>query len=477
MYATLSALALTGALLASSPTQDETALRRGLEAVQAGHIEADLYFLADDVLRGRDTPSREQRVAARYLRARLQALGFQPGGEDGGFFDRYSLAIRKLDVEGSSLTLEVGGDARRLAFGEDYYLGSSLEAADHDVAGEVVFCGEGRRADFAALSPGVLKGRWAFCLDRGTRTISRRNLAREGGALGILVTPGPEYQKEPYPERHARSTGDLVQGALQRQRGGTTEKREIYPQVFLAPEVGAPLAAGARLGQVLDVRAHEVRRAQATVELENVCGLFPGSDPALRNEVILVSAHYDHVGQRGEAIYNGADDNGSGTTGLLAVGEALVAHGPLKRSVLLIWVSGEEKGLLGSAAWAKEPTLPEGMRAVCNLNIDMIGRNAPERLGLTPSESHPKASFLTAIARELAPQEGFPELESADRYYDRSDQASFAKLDIPVCFLFAGEHEDYHKPTDTPDKIDYDKVHRVARLIFRMLVRLEREPL
>ena len=113
------------------------------------------------------------------------------------------------------------------------------------------------------------------------------------------------------------------------------------------------------------------------------------------------------------------------------------------------------------------------MRPACNLNIDMIGRNAPERLGFTPSESHPKANSLAAVARELAPLEGFPQLESADEYYNRSDQAKFEELGIPVCFFFSGEHEDYHKPTDEADKIDYDKVHRVSRLVFRMLVRLQ----
>ena len=455
----------------------DSAATRGLDAIQPRHIESDLYFLADDAMKGRDTPSPEQRVAARYLRARLTALGFTPAGENGTWFDNYSLGVRKLDLEGSSLVLKTESGERSLSFGEDYYFGSSSEAGDLEAAGEVVFVGDGRKADFESLSADALQGRWAFCLDAGSRTIQRRNLARKHGAIGLLVTPGPEYGKEAYPKRHARTSDSLIAGQVVRSFGRSSKPKEIYPQVFLDPQVGDALHTGAKVGEALAFNVTEVRRTLNEISLENVCALWPGSDPVLSKEVILISAHYDHVGVRGEKIYNGADDNGSGTSGLLALADALAAQGPLRRSVMLIWVSGEEKGLLGSAAWAKDPPLPAGLRPVCNLNIDMIGRNAPERLGITPSETHEQANFLSAVARELSPLEGFPTLESADQYYNRSDQASFAKLDIPVCFLFAGEHEDYHQPTDTPEKIDYDKIHRVARLVFRMVLSLQDETL
>jgi hypothetical protein len=459
--------------LASRPGEDP-ALARGLAAIEARNIEADLYFIADDALRGRDTPSPEQRVAARFLAARLARIGLQPAGEDGTYFDRYTLGFTRLDRERSALVLTEGGAERRLAFGTDYYLGTPSDAGVLDVEGEVVYVGAGSAEDFEQVGDERLAGRWALCRDVGRRALQRRNAARERGALGLLVTPGEDYELEAYPERHRPVTETLTTGRIQRGGGGRDEQEETpYPQVYLSPEVGAALLHGRRVGDVLPLRVREMRAADSVVELENVCALWPGDDPALASEALIVSAHYDHVGTRRGEVYNGADDNGSGTSGLLAVAEALVAHGPLRRSVLLIWVSGEEKGLFGSAAWAADPTLPAGMRPVCDVNIDMIGRNAPARLGITPSESHPKANSLAAMARELAPLEGFPTLESADDYYERSDQANFAELGIPVCFFFSGEHEDYHQPTDTADKIDYDKVERVARLVFRMLVRLE----
>ena len=213
---------------------------------------------------------------------------------------------------------------------------------------------------------------------------------------------------------------------------------------------------------------------EGPVIVENVCGLWPGSDPVLSQEVLIVSAHYDHVGTHDDVIYNGADDNGSGTCGLLAIAEALAAHGPLKRSVLLLWVSGEEKGLLGSAAWTKDPTLPEGLEPVADLNIDMIGRNAPDYLLITPSRDHTAYNGLTRMAEEHAPLEGFSELGSCDDYWYRSDHINFdQQLEIPVAFLFSDIHEDYHQPTDTVEKIDYDKIRRVSRLVVRMLDALQ----
>ncbi len=137
-------------------------------------------------------------------------------------------------------------------------------------------------------------------------------------------------------------------------------------------------------------------------------------------------------------------------------------------------MSGEEKGLWGSGAWTKDPWLPDGRRPVANINIDMIGRTEPAELYITPSDGHERYNAIARAAYELSALEGFPRLESQDEYWARSDHANFAKnLAIPVTFLCAGEHEDYHKPTDTADKIDYDKVRRVTRLVVRMLDRLQ----
>ena len=216
-----------------------------------------------------------------------------------------------------------------------------------------------------------------------------------------------------------------------------------------------------------------------TIQAENVCGFWPGSDPELANEVIIVSAHYDHVGYAGTTeIHNGADDNGSGTCGLMALAEALAVNGPMRRSVLLMWVSGEEKGLWGSAAWTEKPWLPAGCKPLCDINIDMIGRNAPDKLLITPTSKMQQYNGLVRVAEKVAPLEGFPKLGSCDEYWERSDHRNFAvNLKIPVTFLFSDVHADYHKPTDDPEKIDYDKVRRVTRTVLRMLAELQEDKL
>ena len=232
------------------------------------------------------------------------------------------------------------------------------------------------------------------------------------------------------------------------------------------------------VGQALEFtfrESHGVNEGEGT-HLENVCGIWPGTD--LKDEVIILSAHYDHVGVTGGEIFNGADDNGSGTCGLLAVAEALTHYGPMRRTIMLMWVSAEEKGLLGSAAWTKNPWLPEGMKAIANVNIDMIGRNAPAQLHITPTSEHDAYNGLTKVAERNAPLEGFPVLGSADAYWNRSDHANFSRnMGLPVAFLFSDVHEDYHKSTDTPDKIDYDKIRRVSRLVVRMLHDLQADQL
>ena len=230
--------------------------------------------------------------------------------------------------------------------------------------------------------------------------------------------------------------------------------------------------AEAPAGTLLELELED-RRAlfPLNVRVPNVCALLPGSDPELANEVIVLSAHFDHVGTNAEGeIFNGADDNGSGTAGLLQIAGALAARGPLPRSVLCMWVSAEELGLWGSAAWCADPLLPEGHRVVANLNMDMIGRGDPKYLELTPSRSHPNFNALADAAYRTAQQEGFAAPVPKDDDWGRSDHASFAEaFGVPVLYLSGGEHEDYHQPTDDVERIDVDKLCRIVRVALKVI--------
>jgi hypothetical protein len=466
-------------LLASVPVAggDDPRLTRALDTIEVGELRADLFFFASEEMRGRDTPSLEQRVAARFLRARLEQLGLPPG-VGASYFHEYPLGQRRIDPARTQLTVTGPQGTLEFVFGRDHFFPTSDDIAVLERTGEAVWCGTGERDDYDS---GAVRGRFGVCLSSDLASRRRARYAEEAGALGLIVLPDPRASADPAREECARTTAHALRGLSHR----SLEVEPFFPQAYLSLEAGRRLLAAAgvgaelpAVGTPLGLRLSDVRAGSGTIALENVCALWPGSDPELGREVLIVSAHYDHEGVRNGKVYPGADDNGSGSMGLLALAEALVERGPLRRSVLLMWVSGEEKGLWGSEAWTRAPVLPEGHRAVANINIDMIGRNAPDKLLITPTKALPEYNGLTRLAESLGALEGFPCLGSADEYWKRSDHMNFADhLGIPVAFLFSDVHEDYHQPGDTPDKIDYDKVRRVMRLVLRMLDGLQTDEL
>jgi len=213
-----------------------------------------------------------------------------------------------------------------------------------------------------------------------------------------------------------------------------------------------------------------------TITAPNVIGILPGSDDRLREEYVLVSAHMDGLGVGpavdGDSIYNGADDNASGTAAILEVAEALAALPKRpKRSVAFLAVSGEERGLLGSAAFVENPPLPLD-RIVADLNIDMIGRNWEDTISVigkpystlgelvdSVAAAHPELRM--AVVGDRWPNEGF---------FFRSDHFNFARKGIPAVFFFNGVHEDYHRPSDEVDKIKFEKAARIGRLVFEIVL-------
>jgi Zn-dependent M28 family amino/carboxypeptidase len=204
----------------------------------------------------------------------------------------------------------------------------------------------------------------------------------------------------------------------------------------------------------------------------NSVGILPGTDPVLRDEYIVVSAHMDHVGVNGasvkDSIWNGADDDASGTAGVLALAEAF-AQAPTRRSIIFLTVSGEEHGLWGSAWFANNSPVPIN-RIVANFNLDMIGRNWKDSIvviGIEHSDLGGTLARVNAAHPELgitAMRDPWPQ----ENFFGRSDHYNFARRGIPALFFFNGVHEDYHQPSDSPDKIDAEKESRVVRLIFHV---------
>ena len=211
---------------------------------------------------------------------------------------------------------------------------------------------------------------------------------------------------------------------------------------------------------------------QTRVTAPNVVGLLEGTDPVLRNEYIVLSAHMDHVGYgrpvNGDSIYNGADDDASGTAGVLELAEALSRPGARpKRSVLFLTVSGEEHGLWGSAYFSEHAPVPTS-QIVANLNIDMIGRNWKDTIVVIGKEHSDLGATLNRVNR-AHPELGMSAIDDLwpdENFYFRSDHYNFARKGIPALFFFNGTHPDYHGPDDEPDRIDAEKQARIVRLIY-----------
>jgi hypothetical protein len=236
---------------------------------------------------------------------------------------------------------------------------------------------------------------------------------------------------------------------------------------------GGPLSFSSKTNVNIDVSIRGEK-----VQTENVIGFIEGTD--LKDQIVVISAHYDHLGKKDSLIYDGADDDGSGTSALLELAQAFSlakkdGHGP-RRSILFIAFTAEEKGLLGSKYYTQFPRFPLDS-TVANLNIDMIGRidtahhGNPDYIYVIGSdklstELHEINEEKNKIHTKLLLDYTYNDPNDHNRFYYRSDHYNFAKNNIPVIFYFNGVHEDYHKPTDTVDKINFDKVEKISRLVF-----------
>jgi hypothetical protein len=316
-------------------------------------------------------------------------------------------------------------------------------------------------------------------IDRSWRTavMNARNAARSAGANALIVVLDPAVTADDIRRRASTfSTTITVTPVASTLFLRYDRAREIFRR---ADQDLDALVARAKTERSVSVGlAHTVAHlAMPVVEVihrpPNVVAVLPGSDPALRNTYLVLSAHMDHIGvgrpdARGDSINNGADDDASGTSAVLEAAEALATlRVRPARSIIFLTVSGEEKGLLGSQYFSEHPVVPLSS-IVANINLDMIGRNAPDSIvaigqdysSLGPltrevARNHPELGLT--VSRDIWPQE---------RFFFRSDHYNFARKEIPAIFFFAGVHDDYHRPSDEVEKIDADKAARVARLAY-----------
>lgn len=460
-------------------------------------IDAHIEFLSSDDLGGRETGTVQSLITAQYVAAAFRAAGLTPAGEQ-GWFQSYPMEANRLLFEDARFGWrDESGRETWLELFDDYLLGG-FASEGFEVTGQPVFVGYGlvdadaKVDDYAGLD---VTGRVVVVLDgrpgdradlrRASSSRSKRAAAKDHGAVGMIVLTDDESSE----------TRGLLGMLENRMRNPTLdmppeERETAWPLVALRPAASRGFAGKAGLDLVAERAARTAGSAPGRplagliVELsarvdaqrthaQNILGLLRGTDPKLRDEVVIVSAHNDHIGIEADGtVNNGADDNGSGTTTLLAAAAAIAQLPAPRRSILFMSVSGEEKGLLGSEWWCQHPTVPLE-RVVADINIDMVGRNDADAVGATPSPAHPDYNTLVARAVELGPSAGLDVTWTAprdgddlvDNYYQRSDHYNFASRGIPVVFFFSGVHEDYHRPTDDLERIDREKLRRMTRLI------------
>ena len=473
----LVATAAPAAAQTAAPARPSEAVTRAAATITEADVRHGIGVIAHDSMEGRDTPSRGLDLTAQYVADQFRKFGLKPGGNGGTYFQRYPITRKQMLPERSSVTLSnTAGNVVRASLADAALLvRGGVPGAP--ITGPVMLISGPVTAEAAETLP--IEGKIAMVVvdfsPAGARQATqavRAMLARQPTAL-LLVSN--------------RDTS-LWRGALANQR-----RERVSMEASATPAVPAleiqQHAFAAMPGLNFDsLRADTVMIVRdstgftARIDLQervldralapNVIGIIEGSDSKLKNEYIIYSAHMDHVGfgpaVNGDSLYNGADDDASGTIGLVELAEAFSQKGVRpKRSIMLVGVSGEEKGLWGSRYFSENPTV-DLKNAVANINMDMIGRNWTDTIvaiGKEHSDLGATLNRVNAAHPELnmvAIDDRWPE----ERFYFRSDHYNFARKGVPVLFFFNGVHEDYHQPSDHVEKIGAEKEARILQLLF-----------
>jgi Zn-dependent M28 family amino/carboxypeptidase len=501
------------------------------ESIRQEDLRADLFFLAGDSLRGRLTDTEENRAAADFIRSRFERMGLKGAGPNGSFFQPYNL-MKATAGDPAANTLEIAGidgSARQLRLGQEFY--PHRYSASGTASGSIVFAGFGIIAPHLGYDDygGNVRGKIVLALDHepGERdpnspfdgvvtsessTVWRKALAAQAkGAIGVLFVsdvhnhPGAANFEAAariyWPEKPPHLLSYMLAEWADRIR---------IPVAQISPAVAASLVADS--GKTLEDLAKSAETAHGFAGLalparvtvrtavdrhivpdRNVVALLEGSDPRLKNEWVIISAHYDHNGADATQIFNGADDNGSGVVALIEIAEAYAlaakeGHRP-RRSILFASWNSEERGLLGAWAYTEQPLAPLNTIAAV-LNMDMIGRNEEIPIGggarfagleVQTAESNSNALNLMAFSKvpditaAVEKANGAIGLELKKRYDNnssnllrRSDQWPFLQRGVPAMGFITGLHPDYHTQYDRPEKINYVKMEKITRLVHQV---------
>lgn len=475
----------TFVLLGQTPPAISPNVRHALDSITPADLKGNLSFLASDTLQGRYTPSPGLDVAAEFIASQFREAGLQPGG-DQDYFQIANMVDRRMPSMQSAMTLQDGSQTSTVP-PQFIAITNANTAAKIDRASVVVL----KTKDPAALKGLDLSGKAVVVpgptpadrrsVDAYVKTRAfDREVSRSGAALEITVS-------------QTRAAGPSASRLIEADeaKGQTVPTLTVTSDELQKWIDHAGNKSEARTVSV-DVPAPEDK----DVVVKNVIGVLPGSDPALKNTYVMVTAHYDHIGTTDTAgrsgnnrqpagndhIYNGANDDGSGTVSVVEIAKALATLTPHpKRSVIFMTFFGEERGLLGSQFYGRHPRFPV-TQTVADLNLEQVGRTdsteGPQvnTASLTGYDYSDVTKYLEAAGRALGVKV-YLDPKASDPYFIRSDNAALAQLGVPAETLtVAFDYPDYHGLGDEWQKIDYANMARVDRMVALGLLDMANDP-
>jgi Peptidase family M28 len=452
--------------------------------VTANQLKEYLTIIASDALEGRETGTRGQKMAAAFIAAHFQELGFK-APVNGSYYQPVEL----FSSSQGEVYLKVG-QTKLDNFSGVVYTGTGDSGGE--ISLPVVFAGYGTETDFKQVD---VKDKAVVLLAKDTRTRSNPavKMAREKGAKLVLVNGHEtlaEFDNWAAQVKAYLSGGDM---GLTKPEAGNTQAPVMLLSPVTLEKMFNTKPENLKTASAADPKKNALKKFKAaniqyktssvltTVSTENVLGYLEGTDK--KDELVVITAHYDHIGKRkggeGDLINNGADDDGSGTVSVLAIAKAFAlakkeGKGP-RRSILFMTVTGEEKGLLGSEYYSEHPVFPLASTVV-DLNIDMVGRRDPQHkegayvyvIGSDKlsNDLHALSERVNKENLNIAFDYTYNDQNHPERLYYRSDHWNFAKKNIPIIFYFDGIHEDYHRPSDEVSKIEFDLIEKRAQTVF-----------
>ena len=478
-----------------APAELSPAQSQALDRISADSLRGHLSFLASDLLEGRDTPSRGQDLAAEYIAAQFRRAGLEPVGDD-GYFQTARWELSEPDAASFRMEVFSAPDA---VFRVDKGEVSLARAGGIDLAATGVYKADYRAQDITAAQ---VAGKVVLIEDPDTRGLeapARRPLLLALNGFRARMTSA----KAAWLVIVSREAGDaagLGAGRLIDPVNPEASERVATPGGPNASVIGSVTVHDPRFATLFDalpagpspettvaIRLGEPKNRP--VALRNVVGLLKGSDPELAKTVVMVTAHYDHIGIRGGAstpdrIYNGANDDGSGTVSVVELASALATLKPEdrpKRSVLFATFFGEEHGLLGSRYYGRHPVVPID-KTVADLNLEQVGRTDSSegpQVGTASLTGH-GFSEVSSILTQAGTAEGvrvYRHPQNSDAFFGRSDNQALADLGVPAHTLcVAYQYADYHGAADHWDKLDYPNMARVDRAVARALLMIANSP-